>query len=105
MPPDSAHIILSLLGLFQTVATESLPWSEEEIELNYNGQFHTCLLIPLRDYLQKGVQFTVIKTKHLYVLEDPNCQQNEDSKSLSSVKSMFIPQYVFFGSILFGFKG
>lgn len=74
-------------SLFQTVATESLPWSEEEIELNYNGQFHTCLLIPLRDYLQKGVQFTVIKTKHLYVLEDPNSQQNEDSKSLSSVKS------------------
>ena len=105
MPPDSARIILSLLGLFQTVATESLPWSEEEIELNYNGQFHTCLLIPLRDYLQKGVKFTVIKTKHLYVLEDPNSQQNEDSKSLSSVKSMFIPQYVFFGSILFGFKG
>ena len=70
------------------VATHSLPWSEEGIELDYCGKFDTRLLAPLRDYLQNGVQFTVVKTKHMYVLEDPNAQQNDDNKSLASVKSM-----------------
>lgn len=74
-------------SLLQMVATHSLPWSEEGIELDYCGKFDTRLLAPLRDYLQNGVQFTVVKTKHMYVLEDPNAQQNDDNKSLASVKS------------------
>ncbi|XP_068679852.1 leucine-rich repeat-containing protein 43-like isoform X2 [Montipora foliosa] len=74
-------------SLLEMVATHSLPWSEEGIELDYCGKFDTRLLAPLRDYLQNGVQFTVVKTKHMYVLEDPNAQQNDDNKSLASVKS------------------
>lgn len=74
-------------GLFQTVATGSLPWSEDEIDLDYNGKFHTRLLVPLRDFLQDGIHFTVIKTKHMYVLEDPNAGQNEETKSQASAKS------------------
>lgn len=74
-------------GLFQTVATGSLPWSEDGIELDYNKKFHTCLLVPLRDFIQNGINFTVIKTKHMYVLEDPNALQNAESKPPASAKS------------------
>lgn len=69
------------------MATGSLPWSEDEIDLDYNGKFHTRLLVPLRDFLQDGIHFTVIKTKHMYVLEDPNAGQNEETKSQASAKS------------------
>ena len=75
------------LGLLQTVATGSLPWSEDGIELDYNKKFHTCLLVPLRDFIQNGINFTVIKTKHMYVLEDPNALQNVESKPPASAKS------------------
>ena len=74
--------------MFQTVATGSLPWSEEgNIELDYSGKFHTHLLVPLRDFIQDGIHFTVIKTKHMYVLEDPNVSQNDETKPPASAKS------------------
>lgn len=74
-------------GLFQTVVTGSLPWNEEGIELDYNKKFHTRLLVPLRDFIQDGIHFTVIKTKHMYVLEDPNAPQNVETKPPASAKS------------------
>lgn len=74
-------------GLFQTVVTGSLPWNEEGIELDYNKNFNTRLLVPLRDFIQDGIHFTVIKTKHMYVLEDPNALQNMETKPPASAKS------------------
>lgn len=74
-------------GLFQTVVTGSLPWNEEGIELDYNKNFHTRLLVPLRDFIQDGIHFTIIKTKHMYVLEDPNALQNMETKPPASAKS------------------
>ncbi|CAH3103742.1 unnamed protein product [Porites lobata] len=74
-------------GHFQTVSTGSLPWSEDGIELDYSKKFHTTLLVPLRDFIQNGINFTVIKTKHMYVLEDPNAAQNIESKPPASAKS------------------
>ena len=74
-------------GPFQTVSTGSLPWSEDGIELDYSKKFHTSLLVPLRDFIQDGINFTVIKTKHMYVLEDPNAAQNTESKPPASAKS------------------
>ena len=43
--------------------------------------------MPLRDFIQDGIYFTVIKTKHLYVLEDPNASQIDESKPPTSAKS------------------
>lgn len=74
-------------GLLQTVVTGSLPWNEEGIELDYNKNFHTRLLVPLRDFIQDGIHFAVIKTKHMYVLEDPNALQNMETKPPASAKS------------------
>ncbi|KAJ7333778.1 Leucine-rich repeat-containing protein 43 [Desmophyllum pertusum] len=74
-------------GVFQTVATGSLPWNEEGIELDYSKKFHTSLLVPLRDFIQDGIYFTVVKTKHLYVVEDPNAPQNLETKPPASAKS------------------
>lgn len=64
-----------------------MPWSEDGIELDYSKKFHTTLLVPLRDFIQNGINFTVIKTKHMYVLEDPNAAQNIESKPPASAKS------------------
>lgn len=77
----------TFLGLFQTVATGSLPWSEDGIELDYSHKFHTRLLAPLRDFIQDGICFTVIKTKHMYVLEVPNASQNVETNPPTSAKS------------------
>ena len=74
-------------GLFHTVVTGSLPWNEDGIELDYSKNFHTCLLVPLRDFIQDGIHFTVIKTKHMYVLEDPNALQNMETKPSALAKS------------------
>lgn len=74
-------------GLFQTVATGSLPWSEDGIELDYSHKFHTRLLAPLRDFIQDRICFTVIKTKHMYVLEVPNASQNVETNPPTSAKS------------------
>lgn len=75
------------IGLFQAVVTGSMPWNEDGIELDYNKNFHTRLLVPLRDFIQDGIHFTVIKTKHMYVLEDPNALQNMEAKPPASAKS------------------
>lgn len=75
------------IGLFQAVVTGSVPWNEDGIELDYNKNFHTRLLVPLRDFIQDGIHFTVIKTKHMYVLEDPNALQNMEAKPPASAKS------------------
>lgn len=79
--------LILFTGLFQTVVTGSLPWNEDGIELDYNKNFHTSLLVPLRDFIQDGIHFTVIKTKHTYVLEDPNALQNMEIKPPASAKS------------------
>ena len=80
-----------------------MPWSEDGIELDYSKKFHTTLLVPLRDFIQNGINFTVIKTKHMYVLEDPNAAQNIESKPPASAKSskslLIIVTNVFTGSI------
>lgn len=81
--------------MFQTVATGSLPWNEDGIELDYSKKFHTCLLVPLRDFIQDGINFTVIKTKHMYVLEDPNAPQTTETKLTASAKSK--TNFMYFG--------
>lgn len=75
-------------GLLQSVATGSLPWNEDCIELDYSKKFHTRLLVPLRDFIKDGINFTVVKTKHMYVVEDPNATaQHEETKLPASAKS------------------
>lgn len=74
--------------MFQSVATRSLPWNEDCIELDYSKKFHTRLLVPLRDFIKDGITFTVVKTKHMYVVEDPNATaQSEETKLPASAKS------------------
>ena len=74
------------LDLFKDVDTMSQTCSDEAIELNYTERFHTRHLMPLRDFLKEGIEFSVIETKHSYVLEDPNAQSGETLEN-TSVKS------------------
>ena len=68
-------------GPYRTVATDSVPWAEEGMELNYTNKFHTSNLALLRDFVKQGIDFTVIETKHSYVLEDPNTPSSGEGKS------------------------
>lgn len=67
-------------------ATNSLPWNEEAIELNYCKEFHTNKLYELKEFFQNGMDFNVIETKHSYVQEDPNAVDDDGKTSTYSGK-------------------
>ena len=75
------------------VETAEQPWSENVIELNYSERFHTKYFMSLRDFIKEGIVFSVIETKHSYVLEDPNAQsgENRDSNSPKSKSKTYNP--------------
>ncbi|XP_032242311.2 leucine-rich repeat-containing protein 43 [Nematostella vectensis] len=53
-------------------ATDGHTWTEEPIEINYSNDFHTRKLSKLRDFLQQGIEFSIVESRLSFVLEDPN---------------------------------